>query len=152
MSFDRDRLPDSADYFEEHGMRLTGPGVWKTTGCVFHGGSDSMRVNTKTGGWCCMACEAKGGDVLSFHMQAYGLEFVDAAKAIGCWIDDDKPVKQQKPAPLPPRQALQVISFEATLTAIAAGNIARGVALTDVDLARVMAACNRITRLVEAYA
>jgi CHC2 zinc finger len=152
MAFKRELLPDPVSYFEGQDLRLKGPGNWKTTRCVFHDGSDSMRVNTKTGGWCCMACGAKGGDVLSFHMRAYGLEFVSAAKAIGCWFDDGKPVKPQKPAPLPPRQALQVIGFEATLTAIAAGNVARGVALTDVDLARVMAACNRITRLVEAYA
>jgi CHC2 zinc finger len=152
MAFRRELLPDPVSYFEGQDLRLKGPGNWKTTRCVFHDGSDSMRVNVKSGGWCCMACNRKGGDVLAYHMMAYGMEFVDAAKNIGAWVDDDKPVVSQKPAPLPPRAALQVIGFEATLTAIAAGNVARGVALTDVDLARVMAACNRITRLVEAYA
>ncbi len=57
----------------------------------------------------------------------------------------------QRPAPLPPRAALQVLGFEATLTAIAAGNMARGIVLTDVDLQRLMVAANRIARLVEAY-
>jgi hypothetical protein len=34
-----------------------------------------------------MACCAKGGDVLAFHMQRYGLSFIDAAKALGAWED-----------------------------------------------------------------
>ena len=150
MSFDRIRLPDTLTYFESEGLKLTGPGKWKTTRCIFHDGSDSMRINTATGGWCCMACDAKGGDVLAYHMQAHGLEFVDACKALGCWADDGQAV-QHKPTPLPPRQALQVLGFEAMLAAVAAGNIARGVVLNDIDLQRLMVAANRITRLVEAY-
>ncbi len=152
MTFKREQLPDPANYFEAEGLKLVGPGRWKTTCCIFHGGSDSMRVNMASGAWACMNCGAKGGDVLAYHMQTHGEEFVDAAKALGCWVEDGKPQRPQKPAPLPPRAALQVIAFEAMLAAIAAGNIARGVALTDVDLSRLMTAANRIGRLVEAYA
>jgi hypothetical protein len=32
-----------------------------------------------------MACGARGGDVLAFHMQRYELRFIDAAKALGAW-------------------------------------------------------------------
>lgn len=152
MSFDRNHLPDPASYFEAEGLKLDGRGKWRTTECKFHDGSDSMRINLASGGWCCMSCNAKGGDVLAYHMQAHGLEFVEAAKALGAWVDDGRPVQPQKPAPLPPRAALQVIGFEANLAAIAAANIARGVALSDVDLSRLLTAANRITRLVEVYA
>ena len=58
---------------------------------------------------------------------------------------------QYKSTPLPPRAALQVLGFEATLIGVAAGNIAQGVVLSDIDRARVMAAAGRINRLVEAY-
>lgn len=152
MSFDRERLPDPITYFESEGLKLTGRGAWRTTACRFHDGSDSMRVNTKTGGWCCMACNAKGGDVLAYHIEAHGLEFIDAAKALGAWIGDGKPAQQHKPAPLSPRQALQVLATEANLAAIAAGNVARGVVLADTDRARLLTASNRISRLVEAFA
>lgn len=152
MTFDRNHLPDPVSYFESEGLKLTGPGKWKTTACAFHGGSDSMRINLASGGWCCMSCGEKGGDVLAYHIAAHGLEFVDAAKALGAWVDDGRPVQHQKPAPLPPRAALQVIGFEANFTAIAAANLARGVALSDVDLSRLLTAANRITRLVEVYA
>jgi hypothetical protein len=152
MSFDRNLLPDSTAYFEQHGLRLAGLGKWKTTACQFHGGSDSMRINVASGGWCCMNCGAKGGDVLAYAMQLSGLEFVEAAKQLGAWVDDGKPVHQHRPTPLSPRAALQVMVFEATVVAVAAGNVAHGVSLTDTDRARVMAAAGRINRLVEGFA
>lgn len=45
--------------------------------------------------------------------------------------------------------ALRCISFESTLAAVAAGNIANGVTLTDADKARLMLASNRITHALE---
>ena len=152
MAFDRNLLPDTVSYFETQGLRLTGPGKWKTTACQFHGGSDSMRINTASGGWCCMSCDAKGGDILSYHMQLHGLEFVDAAKALGAWIDDGKPAQHYKPTALSPRTALEVMAFEATVVAVAAGNVAHGVKLSDVDRARALSAAGRINRLVEGFA
>ena len=121
MSFDRERLPDPVTYFEERGLKLSGPrsAKWRTTSCIFHGGSDSMRINVASGAWVCMACDEKGGDVLAYEMAATGAEFVDAAKALGAWLDDGKPHTLQKPSPLSPRAALSVMGFEATFVAIA---------------------------------
>lgn len=99
-----------------------------------------------------MACDTKGGDVLAYEMQASGVEFITAAKALGAWTDDGKPAQQHKPSPLTPRQALEVLSFEANLAAVAAGNVARGVALSDADLSRLRTASNRIARLAEVFA
>ena len=153
MTFDRNLLPDPTAYFEEQGLKLTGPrkAKWKTTECRFHAGSDSMRVNTSSGAWVCMSCGVKGGDVLAYELAATGADFVDAAKAIGAWVDDGRPHTPQKPTPLSPRAALSAMAFEATLTAIAAGNIAKGVVLTDADRARLMTAAGRINLLTEAF-
>lgn len=154
MTFDRNLLPEPTTYFENQGLKLSGPrsAKWKTTECRFHIGSDSMRINTVTGAWVCMAgCGARGGDVLAYHQAAHGMAFVEAAKALGAWVDDGKPHAPQKPAPLSPRAALSVLAFEATLAAVAAGNVAHGVKLSDVDRFRLMAAAGRINRLVEAY-
>lgn len=153
MPFDRRNLPDAVGYYESEGLKLTGRSKWRTTACQFHGGSDSMRINTDSGAFACMAgCGARGGDVLAYHMAQHGLEFVEAAKALGCWVDDGKPATQHKPSPLSPRQALEVLAVEANLVAIAAGNLAHGVALSQVDLSRVLTASGRITRLVEVFA
>ena len=154
MAFDRNLLPGTVSYFEGQGLRLAGSGnsKWKTTACQFHGGSDSMRINVASGGWCCMSCGEKGGDVLAYHLQLNGLEFVEAAKQLGAWIDDGKPQRPQKPTPLSPRAALEVIGFECSLVAVAGANIAQGVALSSADLSRVLVAAGRINRLSEAFA
>lgn len=152
MTFDRNRLPDAPAYFEAQGLKLTGPGTWKTTTCQFHGGSDSMRINAKSGGWCCMSCGEKGGDVLAYHLKLHNMEFIDAAKQLGAWIEDGKPQRPQKPTVLSPRAALEVLAFETTLVAIAAGNIAKGVILSDSDRARVMSATGRINLIAKDFA
>ena len=153
MPFDRRNLPDTVSYYESEGLKLTSRGKWRTTECKFHGGSDSMRINADSGAFACMAgCGARGGDVLAYHMAQHGLEFVEAAKALGAWIDDGKPATQHKPTPLSPRQALEVLAAEANLVAIAAGNMAQGVHLTIAERQRLLTASNRITRLVEVFA
>lgn len=150
--FVKDQLPDRVAYFEAEGLQLHGRGKWRTTSCSFHGGSDSMRINLASGGWCCMSCGAKGGDVLAYHMAAHGLDFIDAAKALGCWVDDGQPHRPQRPKPLPASQAIQVLQFESMLTYVAAGNIAHGVQLTDNDRARLLVASQRIQTISEAFA
>lgn len=151
--FLRDKIPDPVSYYEAQGLTLQGPrnAPWKTTECRFHGGSDSMRVNVSTGAWVCMACGAKGGDVLSHLMLSKGIEFVDAAKELGAWTGSDSPHMKNKPAGLSPRAAMEVLSFEALIAAVAAANVASGVVLTKRDLERLLLAANRITKLVEGY-
>ena len=152
--FERDRLPDPVSYYEAVGLKLTGPrsSKWRTTECKFHGGSDSMRVNVATGAFRCMNCGARGGDVLAYHMAESGLEFVEAAKALGAWVADGKPHKPQKPTALSPRAALEVLGFEATLVALAAGNLAKGLILSDADRKRLLICAGRINRVVEDFA
>jgi len=153
MTFDRNLLPDPTSYFENQGLKLAGPrsAKWKTTRCRFHDGSDSMRVNAASGSWVCMSCGQKGGDVLAYEIAVTGADFVAAAKAIGAWVDDGRPHMPQKPTSLSPRSALSVMAFESTLTAIAAGNIARGVALSDADRSRLMLAVQRINLIAEVF-
>ena len=147
MGFERDRLPDAESYYQSHGLKLDGKGKWRTTACRFHGGSDSMRINTHTGAFVCMAgCGARGGDVLAYHMAEHGLDFTSAAKALGAWADDGK-TPRTTPTPLPARDAIQILATEANLVAVAAGNVAHGVALSDDDRARLLMAAGRINRI-----
>lgn len=151
--FKREQLPDPVTYFEAEGLTLQGRGKWRTTGCRFHGGSDSMRINTETGYFICMAsCGARGGDVLAYHMAEHGLDFIAAAKDLGAWHDDGKPSRPQRPKPIPATAAIQVLAFESNLAAVAAGNLAHGVKLTDNDRARLLVAARRIQHVAEVYA
>ena len=151
MTFDRNRLPDPQTYYESQGLKLVGRGPWRTTECQFHGGSDSMSINVRHGGFHCWNCVAKGGDVLAYHMALHFMDFVTAAKDLGTWVDDGRPVIAYKPTPLPARAALEVLGTEANIVAIAAGNLGNGYTLTPDDLQRVIKAGQRITTLVEAY-
>lgn len=148
MSLDKSRLPEPVDYFTAQGLTLTGKGTWRTTRCEFHGGSDSMRINVQSGGWVCMSCGCKGGDILSYEMQAHGLDFVDACKALGIW---DANMKPDKPRTLSARDALHALQFEAMVTAVSALNLAHGTALTERDLARLKTAAARINLIAEDF-
>ena len=152
MGFERDRLPDAESYYMAQGLRLTGNGKWRTTECRFHGGSDSMRINLSNGAFVCMAgCGARGGDVLAYHMAEHGQDFVTAAKELGAWVDDGRTTRTT-PTPLPARDAIQILATEANLVAVAAGNIAHGLVLTDDDRTRLMTAAGRINRIGEMFA
>lgn len=86
FSFKRDRLPNPGTYYTEQGLKLTGGGEWKNAVCPFHDDSKpSLRVRFDTGGFRCMVCGARGGDVLAFHMLRHGLSFKQAAQQLGAW-------------------------------------------------------------------
>jgi hypothetical protein len=154
MSFDRLLLPDPASYFDNRGQKIVNNrGKRFRTNCHIHGGDGAtVSVLRDCGGFYCFGCGAKGGDVLSYEMQVTGAEFVDAAKALGAWVDDGRGPTQRNSNSFSPRHALLVMAFESTLTAIAAGNVANGVSLTDIDRARLRVAANRINTLVEVFA
>jgi len=86
FALNRDLLPTTSDFFQKEGIKLLGAGGWRDAVCPFHKDTNpSMRVFFETGAFRCMACGAKGGDMLAFYMLRHGLGFVDAAKALGAW-------------------------------------------------------------------
>ena len=151
MSFDYGRLPDPLVYYESEGLRLVGSAKapWRTTECRFHGGSNSMRIHVASGGFRCMNCCAKGGSVLAFHMASYGLDFENAARALGAWIEDGKPQRMRRPPALSPLARLQLVSFEVLLAALIAGNMARGLLLSSADQKRLRECARRIRHISE---
>ena len=153
MTFDRNLLPDPVSYYESQGLILKGPSssLWKTTSCNFHVGSDSMRINSGNGAWRCMNCGESGGDVLAYEIKAYCKEFVQAAKDLGCWVDDGRPKPNYKPKTLSPIMALSVMKFEVTLVILVACSISYDLNLPEEDRARLIVAANRIVVLAEEY-
>ncbi|MBL8339524.1 MAG: hypothetical protein JNM97_22350 [Rhodoferax sp.] len=148
--FVREQLPDSVSYYESEGLTLQRGTKWRTTSCNFHGGSDSMRVNTVTGAFVCMAgCGARGGDVLAYHRAAHGMGFVEAAKALGAYREDGRDHKtSNKPAPVPARALLEVAAFELTVCAMVLSDALEG-NLTDDDFDRFRDAASRVIYVAE---
>lgn len=84
--FERELLPDPPTYYAGTELRLLGRGAWRSALCCFHDDTrPSLRVNIATGAYRCMACGARGGDVLDFHRARHGLSFTQAARDLGAW-------------------------------------------------------------------
>jgi putative DNA primase/helicase len=100
--FDPARLPAPETYYAGQGVNLRGRGVQRTGNCLLHGGHDSFSVNLDSGAYCCFnpSCDARGGDVLDFHRHLHGVDFVEAARDLGAWIEGDEPAPT-KPAAKP---------------------------------------------------
>lgn len=153
MTFNRDLLPDPAHYYQSQGLKLSKGKKWVTTECIFHGGSDSMRINLETGAFVCMAeCGARGGDVLSYHRALHKRDFISTCKQLGCWVEDGKKsLKVPRPSPFPLRDALSVLEFETLLVAGTASSMGQGYNLTEGDRARLIQAANRIQKITGLY-
>lgn len=148
--FRRDLLPGWAEYADREGLTLEGRGTWRTTRCDFHGGSDSLRVNVDSGGWVCMACGIKGGDVIAYHQQLHGLDFVAAAKALGAFVEDSKPYRRRdEPRRFSDRDALSVVGEELTLCALVVSEARRGVTPSAGDWERFLVAAGRVMAIAE---
>ncbi len=149
MPLNREALPATSDYCDAHGIPLAGRGKWRTGACPIHGGSDSLRVNTQSGGWCCMSCGASGGDALALHMAVSGQDFVAAVKDLGAWVEDGGRPCPTKPAAFSARDALTVLGPDLTLAAVVIADVRRGVIPADRDWDAFLGAASRVLHIAE---
>jgi DNA primase len=87
-AFRRDALPPPLSYLQCRGLLRTEPhGEWASIRCPIHkGGGEShpsLRISLVDGHFRCMACGAKGGDVLALHRLLTGATFPQAARELG---------------------------------------------------------------------
>ena len=143
--FIRENVPDWPAYADREGLALVGKGKWRNTLCAFHDDTNpSMRVNTASGGWCCMSCGVSGGDTLGHYMQLHGTEFIDAARALGAWKAGDAPARPRRPRALSANDALELLYQDAHVMYVVSQDIAQGKALNADDLRALGAAYRRV--------
>lgn len=100
-TLNRDAIPSRDEYAGRFSIKLQGRGRNVMGPCGIHGGSDSASFHID-GRWRCWACDARGGDMLAYHRQVYGLSLADAARELGCWIEGERAARQKTPAkPIP---------------------------------------------------
>lgn len=85
---DRSSLPTTKQYLAERGLLKSGASQqWASICCPAHkGGAEthpSLRVSLADGHFRCMACDAKGGDIVSLHRLFSGLSFREAVRDLG---------------------------------------------------------------------
>jgi hypothetical protein len=86
--FDRLSLPSPINYYRTHfsSIPVKLDREWINVLCCFHDDKDpSLSINLISGGFYCFGCGAKGGDVIAFHMQRYGVPFTVAVTFFGAW-------------------------------------------------------------------
>ena len=149
-AFNRDHLPDWVTYADIHGIKVEGRGTWRSILCDFHADTHaSLRVNTKTGGWCCMSCGASGGDVLAHHMQRTGLDFIEAAKQLGAWQSSGVSNGRERARTLSARDVLELLHADALLLFVVSSDIGRGEIPSAEDRAAIAAAARRVLVVFE---
>jgi hypothetical protein len=149
-TFNREALPDWLAYADTHGIKVEGRGTWRSILCDFHSDTHaSLRINTKSGGWCCMSCGASGGDVLAHHMQRTGLDFIEAAKALGAWQNTGTSTGRERPRTLPARDALELLHADALVMFVVASDIGSGITPDEDDRASIAAIARRVLVVFE---
>ena len=67
-------------YSRETGHHVRNENGWQDALCPFHADTHpSLRVLIPEGAFSCLACGASGGDVITFTMKNYGIDFLSAA-------------------------------------------------------------------------
>lgn len=90
---DHGSLPTTARYLHDRGL-LAGKtrGEWVTIRCPSHkaGGEvhPSLRVSLADGHFRCMACGARGGDLVALHRLLTGVGFTQAVLDLGACFHD----------------------------------------------------------------
>jgi DNA primase len=86
--FSRKALPPPLEYLKTQGIHSTGDDKWNKVKCPFHNDTSlSLNINIERGAYRCMVCGARGSDILAFHMHRNGLNFVEACKQLGAWVE-----------------------------------------------------------------
>lgn len=90
---DRRSLPSPRQYLTERGLLKRHPHAgWTSIRCPVHKeGAEktpSLRVNLIDGHFRCMACGARGGDIVALHRLITGRGFLDAVSDLGGCFND----------------------------------------------------------------
>ena len=92
--FDRSLLPSPASYYGQFFKFKTRQKA--LVQCCFHADKTaSLSLDLSTGRFYCFGCEAKGGNVLDFHILKHSLDFTEACKGLGAWVDTRQDTPEQ---------------------------------------------------------
>jgi hypothetical protein len=84
--FCRAFLPSPKKYYGQIFELASTTEEWTKVLCPFHDDHNpSLSLNLYSGGFNCFACEAKGGDIVAFHMLYHDMGFIEACKDLGAW-------------------------------------------------------------------
>lgn len=88
--FDRALLPAPALYYRKQFPGLKTKSETMKVNCCFHkpDANPSLIISMINGHFKCLACGAKGHDLIAFHMQRYQITFPQAVTYFGAWNNE----------------------------------------------------------------
>ena len=98
--FDRDLLPNAQAYYGQQ-FTLKGNKAKHLVPCCFHHDKTaSLSIDMVSGLFHCYGCRIgidnkDGGDIVDFHRLKHGLDFVEAVKDLGAWVDTSSDTPDQ---------------------------------------------------------
>jgi hypothetical protein len=85
-NFDRTLLPTPAKYYSKQFEKFKIKSEWVKVRCCFHDDhTPSLNISMISGGFRCFGCNARGGDIIAFHVQRYQMKFIDVVTHFGAW-------------------------------------------------------------------
>jgi hypothetical protein len=154
MMFRRDWLEkiDVEGYYVARGVKLSARGRWRSAACPFCNSKSALRILHDSGGFCCMACAAKGGSILDFERALHGVDFETACRNLGVWAGPADGGRHVRPDRLGARDSISLVLVELNIVLVAAFNLAGGHQLSRRDLDRLMVCHNRIEHVLGVFA
>jgi hypothetical protein len=74
------------EYYTGQFSKLKSNKKWSNVICPFHDDkTPSLSLNLETGGFFCHACQTKGGNLISFHMKRYSMNYKEAISVLRGW-------------------------------------------------------------------
>jgi len=93
--FDRTLLPNPHAYYGQY-FPLKGSKSKALVKCCFHHDKTaSLSLDLLSGRFNCLGCGVHGGDVVDFHQQKTGLNFVESCKDLGAWVNTTQDTPDQ---------------------------------------------------------
>ena len=144
-------LPDPIQYYESVGHVFRSKGEWMKTNCEIHGGSDSMNIHKSSGAFRCWSCGVNGGGIISYHMQRFKVDFQQTCRDLGVNIENSLKRPPDKPKPLPPTRAIELMSMEARIVWMLLAKIKAGKQLENHEIESLKTSSREIMRIAEIY-
>lgn len=93
--FDRTLVPNAQAYYGQF-FALKGNKPKALVKCCFHHDKTaSLSLDLLSGRFNCLGCSVSGGDVVDFHQQKTGLNFVESCKDLGAWVNTQHDTPEQ---------------------------------------------------------
>ena len=98
-----------------------------------------------------MSCGIHGGGIISYHMQRFQVDYLQACKELGVHLGGSNNRPPDRPKPLPAARAIELMSMEARIVWMLLTKIKAGKKLEGHEIESLRTSTLQIVRIAEIY-